>query len=222
MPEGTGNQVSYSHADNAGNQVLHPRSRKERCEGGSHIVLRVAGNQALRLDREWAGHQGTHRPVGEKWHPGGDVCVWIFLHRTGCSQTLGHPECHDFCHPDLDRSSCPSSRCVPGDAQVVGNPLDGTARAFHLVDLFQLSHLQQSASQLIFPRPGAATKVTSGSYLAISRTHSGSGSRFHADGRLTCRSLGPAPGARRSGHPPPGIRPASSGAIPQARQCIAP
>ena len=35
---------------------------------------------------------------------------------------------------------------VPGDAQIIGNPPYGTARPFHLVDLFPLSHLQQSVS----------------------------------------------------------------------------
>ena len=64
MPEDMGNQVSYSHADNAGNQVIHPRGGKECCERGSHIIFGGVGNQALRLDREWTGHQGTHRLLG--------------------------------------------------------------------------------------------------------------------------------------------------------------
>ena len=45
--------------------------------------------------------------------------------------------------PDgLRRFQIPAHR-VPGDAQFPGDPTDGTARSFHLVDLFHFSHLQQ-------------------------------------------------------------------------------
>ncbi len=40
------------------------------------------------------------------------------------------------------RFQIPAHR-VPGDAQFPGDPPDGTARPFHLVDLFHFSHLQQ-------------------------------------------------------------------------------
>ena len=57
--------------------------------------------------------------------------------------------------PPADDRDAPSKElreANAGDAQVLGNSPDGPARPFHLVDLFHLSHLQQSVS--------AATKTS--------------------------------------------------------------
>ena len=117
-----------------------------RCRLESHGGLRLPASPARRhvgLQNRVAAviAQGFQLPVQHHtvFQPIIEATVDVF----SVGIQLGRPPCPRPRPHGFRGLEVPANR-VPGYAQVLGDPPDGTARSFHLVDLFHLSHPQQN------------------------------------------------------------------------------